>query len=546
MMHSLRSKQRILIIRFFFILFFIALCIRLVFIQIIYAPFYHNYAQHQYHITLKEYPPRAFIYDRYHKPLALNQPRLAAFITPNKLQEPDELKKFLSKHFPQVYQKLLHQNKASFMYIKRKLSDRELALINNAALEDIYILEEPQRYYTNPTLLPVLGLTDIDNHGLFGLEWYYDEQLRGSPSVFAVEKEAKKRGYYFKKELTYQGHQTEPIITTLDSTLQFLTYEEVKDMVEKLGAEEGAALIMNPANGDILACVNYPIEDYTNTSSLDLEKVKNKVFTDVHEFGSVMKIFPALAALEEKVVQPDEIIDCENTKIGFINGIRLSTWKAHGLLPYTDVVALSNNIGTSKVAARLGDKLYKHLKKVGFGSKTGINFPGEAAGYINPPHKWTTQSPFSLSFGYEINATILQLASAFSLIARNGTTIKPRLVLTQPVQEGHEPLYSAQTLSTIHKILQRTVTDGTAHRARIDGYIVKGKTGTANLLIDGIYNPDENIFTFAAIIEKEDKAYQRIIVVFIKKTKYKNVYASSIAVPLFEKVAQQMLIHEKP
>lgn len=543
-MLSPRFNQRILIIRFGFMLFFCALVVRLFFIQIIYAPFYAQYARQQYHITLKETPPRALIYDRHNKPLALNHMRLAAFITPRSLHNAPELKKFLNKHFPAAFEKLKQQPQASFMYIKRKLTDRELALINHAQLEDIFILEEPQRYYTNPTLLPVIGLTDIDNHGLFGLELYCDKTLRGTTAIFSVEKEAKKRGYYFKKELHAEGTHGEPVFTTLDSTLQFLAYEEVKETVERLEAEEGAALIMDPQNGDILACVNYPIEDYHQTTSLDFEKIKNKVFTDVHEFGSVMKIFPALAALEEKVVTPDEIIDCENTKLGFINGIRISTWKAHGILPYTDVVAFSNNIGTSKVAARLGPKLYHHLRRVGFGKKTGITFPGEVAGFINPPEKWTTQSPFSLSFGYEINATLLQLASAFTLIARNGTTIKPRILLSEPIQAGCEQLYSQKTLDAIHLILQRTITDGTAHRAKIKGYTVEGKTGTANLLKDGIYNPDENIFTFAAIVQKE--AYQRVIVVFIKKSKFKNVYASSIAVPLFEKIAQQMIIHEQP
>lgn len=542
-MLSPQHKKRLFTLRALIFLLFISLMARLAIIQLVHHDFYQQHANNQYSLTIKEIPPRASIYDRHQKPIALNTQRLAAFITPKKLEEKEKLLSFLKKHFPQAHQRFAAQQENNFMYIKRKLSDQEVDLITAAHLKDVYLLEEPQRYYPNRTLQPLLGLTGIDNEGLSGLELVYDKQLRGAPTTYHIEREARSRGYYFKKALQQEGQQGTSLITTIDSTLQALVYEEVKASVEEWHSQEGAALIMDPTNGDIITCVTYPCGSEKSVDELTDDDLRNRAITDVYELGSVMKIFPALAALEEKVVEPDEPIDCENKKIIHMKRVKFSTWKAHGILPYRHVVALSNNIGTSKVAERLGKKLYDYLKRCGFGQKTGIAFPGEAPGYINPPEKWTTQSPFSLSFGYEISATLLQLAQAFAMIAQKGILVKPRLSLQEPIIRSPLPLFSTETIDVIYDILERTIYEGTAHRAQIKNYTVRGKTGTANLLVNGQYDSNRNIFTFAGIVEKG--AYQRVIITFIKESTIKNIYSSSVSVPLFERIAQKTLIHEK-
>lgn len=540
-MRSPRHKRRIFVVRALFFCIFMVLWIRLYIIQIAHHKFYAHYAHSQYMTTFTEVPPRALIYDITGKLLALNKPRPAAFIVPSKIKSDSPVLSFLQKNFPHAYERYQKNPHAPFMYVKRKLTPQELELINNTPFEGLYMSEEPERYFTYTCLAPVIGLTGIDNNGLSGLELTYDEQLSGSKSTYLLEREARKRGFYFKKTLMHEGTIGKPVHTTIDALLQFLTFEEVKETVHEFGSKEGAALIVDPTTGNILTCVNYPCCDYEKGEESDLNK--NRVLTDVHEFGSVMKIFPALAALEEKLVSADEIIDCENIKNGYLQGIKISTWKAHGPLSYVDVIAQSNNIGSSKVAQRLGTKLYDHLQRCGFGKKTGINFPGEVAGFINPPQKWTAQSPFSLSFGYEISATLLQLAQAFCMIANDGYMVRPRFSLQEEIITSQTPLYSPETLAVIKKILSKTITEGTAHQAALPGYEVYGKTGTANMLVNGCYDRNCNIFTFAAIIKKGD--YKRVIITFINQANRKNIYSSSVTVPLFQKIAQKMLIHDK-
>ncbi len=539
-------QVRLSLIFLFFLSFYAIILANLYVIQLLKSDFFEELGKQQYTMTVTQKPPRAEIYDRTDEPLALNTDSIAAFCVPNNLKKPAETKKFLKKYFNQAYERLIKNPRAQFLYIKRRLTPQEIALIKQNKLEDIYFLKEPSRFYPVDSLGPVIGITDIDNEGLFGIELLYNTTLAGNPTTYFLEKDARSGNFYFKKETKVAGNTGTPVTLTLDATLNFLAYEELKGTIKEFCSEEGSIIIMNPVTGEILAMANYPDFDPHQTESLDLATTKNKILTEVYEFGSVMKVFPALAALEEQVVTPDELIDCENQKIGFIDGIKISTWKAHDILPYTDVVAFSNNIGTSKVAKRLGSKVYDHYLRCGFGKLTGLGFPGEQKGFINPPKLWSKQSPFSLSFGYEINATLLQLACAYCMIANWGQPIKPVLVkhnLEKPQKKLAQPLYSHNTMEIMHNILTKTITEGTARRAKINNVIVKGKTGTANLLENGIYNPDHNIFTFAGIIEKDD--YKRVIVTFIKGSTRKNIYSSTVAVPLFERVAQKMLIHEK-
>jgi len=305
------------------------------------------------------------------------------------------------------------------------------------------------------------------------------------------------------------------------------------------------AVVLDPTNGEILSLVSCPTFDPNETTDLDLAVTKPLPITDAYEFGSIMKVFVALAALTEGVVQIDELIDCENQAEAVIDGMRFSTVQAsvRGEVTFREVVARSNNIGMVKVAKRLGNKLYDHYKKCGFGTKTGLNFLGEQIGSITHPRNWSKRSIISLAFGYEVSATLLQVARAFSLIANGGYLVTPTLILKdQP--EPPIKKYDSGVINTVQEILRETVQNGTGVRAKIHGYDVMGKTGTANLLVDGTYSPDHLIFTFAGIVQKDN--YRRVIVTCIKDAKSsKRLYGSNTAAPLFEKIAEQMLVHDR-
>ena len=542
MIHSFRLRSTMIF--FIFIALYGIIGINLYIIQIKHHSFYKKLADKQYHVTITQTPARGPIFDRTgNNYLAMNKDYVAAFLLPNQLKDQQSALCFLKKHFPSALKRFEHNKDKHFMFIKRRLSPQEIEIITAENNPDIFMLSEPGRYYPLACASPIIGLTNIDNKGLLGTELLYNHILAGKPTVCRLKKDARSGYYYFKKETTIQGDSGQPLHLTIDTDLQFLVHEAVQQTVNTFKAQEAAAIIMDPQSGEILAMLSYPYFDPNNASTAHPENFRNRIITDAHELGSVMKVYAALAALEEGVVTPDELIDCQNTLTTHIDGRTINTVQAHGIIPFTDVIALSNNIGIAIVAKRLGTKLYDYYKRLGFGYKTGIKFPGENVGFVNPPEKWSQQSIISLSYGYEISATILQLACAMCVIA-TGYKVVPVLIkdISNNVSKG-TPLFSDAARNTIKEILEKTTQYGTARRARIKGYRIMSKTGTANMLIDGQYNTEKNLYTCAGIVEKDK--YQRVIVTFVKEAQRKNIFASTVAVPLFEAIAERMLIHEK-
>lgn len=536
-------KVKSFFVFFVFALLYFVILLKLYFVQVVNSDFFKNLAERQYKISIVKQPSRGSILDRNGKFIAINKDSYAAFIMPHKLEQKDELLKFLKKHFYQAYERLNKIDHKYFMYIKRNLSNSEKELLEKSGLTDINFIQEPSRFYPYKSLGVITGITDIDNKGLFGLELQFNKLLSGTEAHYIVEKDARSKNFYFKKETNQEGSDGQNIKLTIDADLQFLVHEELKETVKKFKAQDGAVVIMNPENGHVLCMASYPDFEPNKITDIDLERTKNKCITESYELGSVMKVFVALAALQEGVVTADEEIDCENKKETYVNGMKFSTVHVDDKIPFYRVMEVSNNIGMVKVATRLGPKLYDHYKNFGFGKKTGI-FAAEQSGFITPPSQWSKRSIISLAFGYEITANLVQLAKAFSIIANGGYDVMPKLIYDdKEIFKSEKQLYSNGVISEIKNILRGTVEKGTAKKAIIKGYDIMGKTGTANMVVDGTYSYDHNVYTFSGFIEKDN--YKRVIVTFIKDSKLKNIYASTVAAPLFNRVAEKMLIHEK-
>lgn len=534
------AALKIIFITLIFLSAFIIIAAHLYYIQIVQHDFFKQKAHHQYSLQITHQPPRGIIYDRHGQPLALNQETVAAFILPNHLESPERVHAFLKEYYPAALKRLQEKKDAQFMYIKRKLTPADIERIEQAHCNDIKLLKEPNRCYPNNAATHIVGITDIDNKGLFGIELIFNEQLKGSPGIVTLEKDARSGYFHFNKTTLASPKPGTDVHLTIDSTLQFLVTEELKKTIETYKSQEGAVLVVDPSNGHILAMAQWPIAQPHSLQATDIALTKNKCITEKYELGSVIKIFLALAALEENVVTPHEYIDCQNNKTGYVNGIKVTTWPhGHGTITFQEVIQYSNNIGVAQVALRLGPQLYEHYRRLGFGTKLALNWPGQPKGYVNPPHKWTAQSPISLSFGYEISTTLLQLARAFGIIACDGFAIEPTLLLHNEQPKGPR-LYRAETISHINDILEKTVNQGTARKAALKGYSVRAKTGTANTLKDGIYNKEHNIYTVAGIIQKG--SYQRLIITFIHGAYDHTLFASAVAAPLFERVAERLLI----
>ncbi len=558
-MHLHNQQLRVAGVFIIFCLCYSTVIANLFFLQIYQHTFFSDLANKQYQLHVTHTPERALIIDRNNRPVALNKTALSAFISPKHVSDEKGLNIFLQHCFPHAYTRYQQHKERTFMFVQRNITDKQKDLITYAQIPDIQFVKEAHRYYPCKSMASIIGITNIDNVGSLGIEYQCNEQLKGSSSSYALQKDARSGYFYFDRTVVSIGTQGTPVQLTIDSDLQFLVSELLQETVDRFQAEQGSVIVLDPNTGDILVMANYPTFDPNDPQHLNLALTKNYCIAEQYEIGSVMKVFTALAALEEGVVSIDETIDCRNTKTTYIDGRRVNTTVAHGILTFSEIIEKSNNIGIALVAKRLDEQLYHHYRRVGFGTKIGIALPGEQKGFVNPPSCWSKQSVISLSYGYEITSTLLQLARAFTLLANNGYMVKPRIILDNTCESEFcepefceprfcesrfcGPLYSQSAIDDLNTILERTTLQGTARRARMQGYEVMCKTGTANLLENGVYIDTKNSYSCAGIIKKGN--YKRVIVNFIKEAARPGLYASQVAVPLFEKVAQKTIIHDR-
>lgn len=533
-----QEYKRISCVGILFGIAYIGLVTRLYIMQIVHHDFFTDLGAKQYSITLTQQAKRGIITDRHGALLALNSVAKSAFITPCYLRDPSTLHTFLKQELPDVYQHFLAKKDKKFMFIARHMNQETENTLKRLNHKDIYFIEEPARVYPSQACASIVGSVDIDTHGSAGCELSLNEALAGKPATYAVQKDAHSDHFYFEKKEIEQESPGLDVALTIDATLQYILQEQLETYAQKNDCAEGGVVVLDPCNGDILCMTNF----IADNQSFDT-KMKNTCIAHAYEFGSICKLFVAAAALEEGLVTIDELIDCKNKKTARIDGRIINTWKAHGILPFQQVISLSNNIGIAIVAKRLDTLLYKHYKALGFGEKLTIPLPGKNAGFLNDPAHWSKQSLISLSYGYEVSVTLLHLASAVATFAHDGHKVYPRLLLTDPVHIGPK-LYNKETVKQIKEILHETTNHGTAHRAKIQEYSVLCKTGSAHRIVNGTYSKDNNIYCCVGIIEKD--SYQRIIAVYVQKDGIgqEKTFASTMAAPLFNTVASCMLVHD--
>ncbi len=530
-------KPRIFLIFLFFLVGYLIVLVRLFFMQVCCDDFYKNLAQSQYQIKVKINPIRGQILDRDAVPIACNHDILSAYLLPSQLVDYAHTSSLLSWHFPEASQRLRNNVKRHFMWVERLLVPQRQEFIEQLLSKDIRLIAEPYRFYPYPELIHVIGVTDVDNIGISGIELMFDEQLRGKCTEVVLEKDARFKHFYFDKNVGSKGSEGKSITLSLDRTLQFLVSEELKKSVALFEAQEGSVLVMNPDNGEVLVMANYPmIERQGRNKSPSMDVMKNRIVTECYELGSVLKVFAALAALEEEVVQFDELIDCEG-KVAFINKFRVENWKSTGVEPFCEVVKKSSNIGIAKIVLRLENKLYDHFCRLGFGEKTGIQFPGERSGFVNDPKHWSRSSPIVMSFGYETMLSIMQLGVAMSIVANGGHSVKPTLLKIDQENLKGKLLYKHDSIRQIKEILASI-----GDRYAVNGYTVMGKTGTARIAEHGGYSLKRHLYTFAGIIEKD--GFRRVIITFLKEPARANLWASDTAGPLFQRVAEVIAMRE--
>ncbi len=498
-------------------------------------------------------PKRGIIYDRKREEMAISVAVDSVFVQPGKVENRKEAAQkmgpILGKKPVLLIKKM--QREKPFVWLERGITPAQRAAIEKFNLEGVHFLEETKRFYPDREVgAHVLGFSGIDSQGLEGIELAYDEFLRGQPGYIIISKDA--RGKMMTQEnsafrLSEEGCE---IVLTLDKNIQYLVEKELKKAVEACSARRGMAVVMNPKTGEILAMAAQPSFDPNHFSAYATSLLKNSPVTDVFEPGSTFKIFLAAAALEERVVSPRDVFFCENG-VYMVGDRTLHDTHKYGWLTLTEIIKFSSNIGASKVGRKLGKgKFHQYLKSFGFGVKTGVDLPGEVAGFLPPVKHWSEVGLANISFGQGVSVTALQLTTALSAVANGGAVMRPYIVKAVLDHKGNvlkengprelRRVLSPQTAQTVTQIMKTVMEEGgTGKAASLEDYEAAGKTGTAQKASTGGRGySDKRVGSFIGFVPAANP--QAVILVVIDEPQGTS-YGGIVAAPAFKAIAEQIL-----
>ena len=433
-------------------------------------------------------PMRGLIYDRNGRELAMSIPVDSCFADPAEINDPEMVAHLLSHILgtpaDEIQQKLAESR--SFVWIARKITPEQAARIEALNLRGIYFQKENKRFYPEHGLAAaVLGYVDVDEHGLGGIEYSLDKEIRGRPGRLLVLADAR-RQWLDQSEVPSDAGDT--VVLTIDQTIQYIAEKALADGIERTHAKGGSVVVQDPNTGQLLAVANWPTFDPNDAHAYPPEDFIDRVVSSAYEPGSIMKTILFSAAIQEGAVQPTELVDCQMGSI-VIAGTLIHDHKPYGLLSVEQVLVNSSDVGSIKIAMRLGaPKYYQYIRSFGLGQLTGIDLPGENHGLLRPLDEWTATSVGYIAIGQEVSVTPVQMISAESAIANGGTLRKPQIIRQvlsggQLVMQGNpDPrrVIDEGTAATVRNIMQQVILVGTGKGfAQPVGYTAGGKTGTA-------------------------------------------------------------------
>jgi cell division protein FtsI (penicillin-binding protein 3) len=440
----------------------------------------------------------------------------------------------------------LGRQQRGFEYVKRRVAPLEAKRVAALGLDGVRFMKESKRFYPNRELAAnVLGYVGVDNVGLDGIEAAFDKVVRGRPGTLLIQTDARSNGFSRLERSPTIGSAIE---LTLDEQLQYIVERELKAGVAENSAEGGAAVIMDPHNGEILAMATWPTFNPNSYNESAADARRNRAVQDLYEPGSTFKIVTASAAFEEHVVRPDDMIDASGGSIKFPGRKPINDTHDYGVLSFTDVIVKSSNVGAIRVGLRLGpERLGLYINRFGFGRPTSIDFPAENPGIVWNPAKLNDSALASVSMGYQVGVTPIQMAAAVSSVANGGTLYEPRILRTvlgdgtrTPVKpKAVRQAIKPETAATMTTIMEQVVQRGTAKAAQLPGFTVAGKTGTAAKLINGRYSVTNYNASFVGFVPS--RAPVVTIIVVIDSPHAKGHTGGAAAAPVFQRIADASL-----
>jgi cell division protein FtsI (penicillin-binding protein 3) len=412
--------------------------------------------------------------------------------------------------------------RGSFSYVRRQVSPDQKHRVEELNLDGIGFMKENKRFYPNKELgAHVLGYVGIDNNGLSGLEAAYDSRIRGKAGRVLVQTDAKRHAFSRFERPPTVGSTVE---LTIDEYLQHIVERELHAGVVANRAAGGSAIIMNPHTGEILAMANEPTFNPNAYRDFEDDERRNRAVQDLYEPGSTFKVVTASAAIDEHVMPIDTMIDTNPGVLHIPGRAKPITEASHHnyqVLSFEDVIVRSSNIGAIKIGFKVGtERLSRYVARFGFGHPVSPDFPGESPGIVWAPEKWTESALASVSMGYQVGVTALQMVTAVSSVANGGEMIEPRVIravyhdnrryAVQPKMVRRT--ISAETAATLTTIMEGVVERGTAKLAQMPGYSVAGKTGTAAKLLNGHYSTSDYNASFVGFVPSRNPAIAIIVV----------------------------------
>jgi cell division protein FtsI (penicillin-binding protein 3) len=487
---------------------------------------------------------RGMITDRYGEPLAISTPVASVWANPKELQKhPDQwrvLANVLQMDISDIAELLKTRQDKEFVYLKRHVNPDIVERLRSLAVPGVDFQGEYRRYYPAAEVTAhLLGFTNIDDQGQEGLELEYDDILRGTPGANRVIKDRLGRVVETVERVS-EPRPGQDVILSIDRRIQYLAYRELKAAVVKHQAQSGSAVVLDARTGEILAMVNQPAFNPNNRQEVqNLDGLRNRALTDVFEPGSTIKPFTVAAVLEAGLYKPNTVID---TSPGLfrVGGRLIHDVHDYGQIDVATVIQKSSNVGASKLALSMQPRqLWDVLAGVGFGFSSGSGFPGESPGSLSDYSGWQKIDNATMSFGYGLSVTALQLARAYAVFANDGYLPPVSLLRTvhkvQKTAQTSQRIFSARTAREVKAMMEMVVEDGgTGTKAKVPGYRIAGKTGTVRKMGANGYEDGAYLAVFAGLAPASNP--RLVMVVMVDDPQGKHYYGGLVAAPVFSKV----------
>src|ERR1700720_4132223 len=548
---SLGKNSRLYFLGAVLALWCVAICGRLVFLQIFSYGKFVKQAGHQQQRAIPLAAKRGVIYDRAGHELAMSVLVDSAFAVPSEVKDLPTAVSLITRITGDDRNVVLAdcRNHKTFCWVARKAKDETIERINSLKLQGIHFQKEPKRFYPARDLAAqVLGSVGMEDSGQSGIEHEFDDQLRGRPGKMFISVDARRQWF---ADVETQPDPGDNLVLTVDKNIQYVAEKELDQAIHDTKAIAGTVIVENPHTGEILALANRPTFNPNLHKKITPEALTNRAVSYVYEPGSTFKLVTISAALEEKLTNPNEVFDCQMGSIVY-NGMRIRDSKPHGLLPVWGVLAESSDVGAIKIALRLGeDRFYKYIRAYGFGQQTGIELPGETRGLTKPVSRWSRVSIAAISMGQEIGISPIQLAGLISTFANDGVWVAPRILTGKVEPQGapktvafhpgpsHRVILS-RAAAEMRSMMQQVVLEGTGRKAILEGYTSAGKTGTAQKVdpATGAYSKTKYIGSFAGFAPINNP---QIVVAVILDSAVGLHQGGQVSAPVFRRVTQQVL-----